>query len=157
MRIRNLRKSGGFTLVELMVVVIIVGILAAVAVPIYLAQTKRARMSEAVTAAGAIRSSEAVYKTEKNVYLAVAAGNVENEPTAALPGLGLLCDKNTYFDKGCFSVALDTTYGFVTTCNGSLSTTAPRRTEVADYRLEGRGNGQIRYSTDAGVVYTTWE
>ena len=164
MRIRNRRKSGGFTLVELMVVVIIIGILAAVAVPIYLSQSRRARMSEAVTALGAIRSSEAVYKTEKGVYLAVAATKIEYEPsdTTNGPGLGLDCSKNTYFDKACFSVALDGTYGFIASCDGAgAGNAAPRAGEVnvatKGYQAQGRGNGQMRFSYDSGSTWTPWE
>ncbi len=47
------RPRGGFTLIELMVVVIIVAILAAAAVPIYLAQTRlEAELEEELTRVG---------------------------------------------------------------------------------------------------------
>ena len=47
----------GFTLIELMIVVAIIGILAAVALPAYQDYTKRAKMTEIVLAAGACRSA----------------------------------------------------------------------------------------------------
>jgi type IV pilus assembly protein PilA len=52
---RSMQK--GFTLIELMIVVAIIGILAAVALPAYQDYTKRAKLTEAVLAASACRTS----------------------------------------------------------------------------------------------------
>jgi type IV pilus assembly protein PilA len=49
----------GFTLIELMIVVAIIGILAAVALPAYQDYTVRAKMSEVMLAASAMRTSVA--------------------------------------------------------------------------------------------------
>ena len=51
------RKISGFTLIELMIVIAIIGIIAAVAVPQYSQYTKRAKFTDVITHATAVRYS----------------------------------------------------------------------------------------------------
>ena len=54
-------RQGGFTLIELMIVVTIIGILASIAVPAYRDYTIRAKLSEAMNIFGSVKTAYSVY------------------------------------------------------------------------------------------------
>ena len=70
---RKKRERRGFTLIELMVVILIVGILAAVAVPILRGKIDSAKWSEGAATAGAIRSAARAAWAEDPTSIAVGA------------------------------------------------------------------------------------
>jgi len=54
----------GFTLMEMMIVVVIVGILAAASLPAYSYYVRKARQAEATTALGDIRAAQMMYRND---------------------------------------------------------------------------------------------
>ncbi|HZL98402.1 MAG TPA: prepilin-type N-terminal cleavage/methylation domain-containing protein [Terriglobales bacterium] len=64
----TLRSKKGFTLIELMIVVAIIGILAAIAIPNFLKFQAKSKMSEAKTNLGAIYTGQLSYFGEQNSY-----------------------------------------------------------------------------------------
>lgn len=115
-KLHNLKtKQSGFTLVELMIVVAIIGILASVAIPNYQKYQAKARTSEAKLALSAIFTAEKSFSIEYSSY------------TACLNGAGFGVDTALarYYALGfsTISAACGTTGAL--SCSGVMDTNAP--------------------------------
>lgn len=94
MRLGRLRSTKGFTLVELMTVVAIIGALAALGVPQYKKMQRKAKRAEANMVLGVIGSAEAAFYAEYNGY-----GN-------SMGGIGAEMDNDPqYYYVGFFNAA----------------------------------------------------
>lgn len=91
----------GFTLIELMVVVLIVGILAAASIPMMRGRIDSAKWSEAAATAGTIKSAVRVYFAEKGTKL---TGKMDVATTQAALGFTSGDLTGTYFVPGDYNI-----------------------------------------------------
>ena len=161
----NPRIRKGFTLIEILIVVIILGILAAIVIPQFTNASKEAKQSSLVTMVQSLRSQIALYKLQHNDYLpgqlalVGTGGNFNSgvfwdQMTQFTDVTGALSTaKTTQFDKGPYMQSLPKNPLCPTTASASLVVATVAGADsttvcgfVYDYQ-GGAGSGKI-WGTD---------
>lgn len=137
-------EQEGFTLIELMIVVAIIGILAAVALPAYQSYTVRAKLSEVLIGASACKTAvtEALLTAstaDVSVALASLCDTVNQFPTKYARGYGVTAD------------------GIVMATANEATVQGPLTTSANQVWLRPFINGvPVNGVTDGGKAITSW-
>ena len=155
----------GFTLIEILIVVIILGILAAIVIPQFTNASKEAKQSSLVTMVQSLRSQIALFKLQHNDYLPGATtlvgtgGSFDstvfwNQMTQFTDVTGAVSTaKTTQYDKGPYMQSLPKNPLCPTTTSASLveaTVNGAKATGVVGFIYDyqgGAGSGKI-WGTD---------
>ena len=106
-------REKGFTLIELMIVVVIIGILAALAIPRFMTATTKSKQSEAKQILKQVYTLQRAYRQEFNTY---ADDGVTAAASGSFPVLGVEIMDNARYS---YDMAADSTT-FTCTATGNL-------------------------------------
>ena len=144
-----MRGQKGVTLLEVMIVVTIVGILAAVAIPAYNDYITRSRRSDAFTALETVRAAQEMYRAERGGY---------GVSFAALPGCGAGMAGDNYIIS--LQDIVDANGNLLDDDNHYWARAEPRERQGGDFWFQLNENGTLQYDADGNDPWTTvtsWE
>lgn len=138
---KQLKGQKGFTLIELMIVVAIIGILAAIAIPNFLTYQLKSRQSEAKVNLNAIKTSEISFNAERGCYLGV--------PTMGALGAQPVAGTKTAPVGWPSSAAYPPT---AAATSSAFCTTGPPNGVFTDIGFVASGNTLFQYATQGSLI-----
>ena len=137
------RRPGGFTLIELMIVVAVLGVLAMIAYPSFMDAVRKGRRSDAFAALSAVQQAQERWRGNRSSYTSALTAL----PTADPPGLGLPATSS----KGYYTISIgaaDAT-GYTATAAAVAGTSQAGDGSCQRLRVRVAG-GNIFYGAAAG-------
>ena len=152
-------KFRGFTLVELLIVVAIIGILATVGIPTFKKMTQKAKKSEAKVLLGGLFTAESAFQAEYGVYgnLLTGIGYDTSPPgtyTVGFPAVPACTDDSTNKQpSGAVSTALNITFPtYYSSSTTVLVSTSPLKPTVCSEGKFSDNNGSSFTASATGVI-----
>jgi type IV pilus assembly protein PilE len=125
------KKNGGFTLIELMVVVIVIAVLAAIALPSYLNQTRKSRRSAVESAMQQIALLQERFRADCTTYATSFSYTCPTGSTPPVfPTLASLYSSTTYYNVTLPTVAGGTP-GTAYTIKAAATSTGKQSSDTA--------------------------
>lgn len=131
------RPAGGFTLIEVLIVVVIVGILAAIALPSFIDSIRDSRRADAFAALAQVQLAQERFRGNHPQF----AGSITDAPTDDPPGLGLPATS----PRGHYTLAISaaSATGYTVT-----ATAVPEGTQAGD-----AGCQRLRIRVERGNIF----
>ena len=149
--LRQLKNEEGFTLVELIVVVMMIGILSSIAIPQFMTAADKAKQKEATGIVAALVKASTAYQTEYGA-LPVNAGELEEYAKfqKCNPAAGNLATEGGKICKNSIPIAVGATEKSFTSPSGHYLVEFDGETE-GRFRVKANPNG-VPYATNGAAV-----
>lgn len=138
-------RSSGFTLIELMIAVVIVGLLAMVAFPSFMDAIRKNRRSDAYTSISQIQQAQERFRSSNATY----ASSITALPTDAPPGLGMSASSRSGYYALTLADITPTSYSVIAT--GNSGTTQAADGACVRLRVRVVGNNIFYGGADGGA------
>nr|WP_316639367.1 type IV pilin protein [uncultured Roseateles sp.] len=133
----------GFTLIELMIVVVVVGLLAAVALPSFMDSIRKSRRSDAYSAIALVQQAQERFRSNHASYAPLS------DPDVPANGLGLPGESASGYYTLSLSNVTATTYTITATANTGKSQASDGNCKLLGVRMQG---GNVSYGSGASTM-----
>lgn len=140
---RSRAGSDGFTLVELMIVVIVVGLLAAVAIPSFTDSMRKSRRADAFAAIAAVQQAQERWRSNRASYAPLS------DPDVPANGLGISGDSISSYYTLTQSNVTASRYTVVATAKTGKSQADDGNCKILAVRMQ---EGNIAYGSGASTI-----